>query len=147
MAKTRAAARRGKPKRAKSKRGTLRMLIVEARFYEDISDALLRGARSVLDQAGAEYNVITVPGALEIPAAIAMALDVATYDGVVALGCVIRGDTYHFEVVANESGRGLMQLALSERVALGNGILTVENEIQARARAGSVSNKGDLQGR
>jgi 6,7-dimethyl-8-ribityllumazine synthase len=142
MAKKRAAARHGKPKRGKSKRGALRMLIVEARFYEDISDALLRGARGVLDEAGAEYSIISVPGALEIPAAIAMALDVAGYDGVVALGCVIRGDTYHFEVVANESGRGLMELALSERIALGNGILTVENEIQARARAGTVSNKG-----
>jgi 6,7-dimethyl-8-ribityllumazine synthase len=125
-----------------AKRSPMRMLIVEARFYEDISDALLRGTRAVLDDAGAEYHSITVPGALEIPAAIAMALDVAAYDGVVALGCVIRGDTYHFEVVANESGRGLMELAVRERVAIGNGILTVENEAQAKARAGTVSNKG-----
>jgi 6,7-dimethyl-8-ribityllumazine synthase len=142
MAKKRAAARRGKSKHAKRKRGALRMLIVEARFYDDIADALLRGARRVLDEAGAEYSVVTVPGSLEIPAAIAMALDAAAYDGVVALGCVIRGDTYHFEVVANESGRGLMQLAVRERVALGNGILTVNTEAQARARAGTVSNKG-----
>ena len=119
------------------------MLVVEARFYEDISDALLRGARAVLDDAGAEYHSITVPGALEIPAAIAMALAAGgAYDGVVALGCVIRGETYHFEMVANESGRGLMDLAVRERVAIGNGILTVENEAQAKARAGTVSNKG-----
>jgi 6,7-dimethyl-8-ribityllumazine synthase len=140
MAKKRHASR-GNAKR------TLRLLIVEARFYEDISDALLRGARGVLDEAGAEYDTITVPGSLEIPPAIAMAFDAAVtkrrpYDGVIALGCVIRGDTYHFEVVANESGRGLMELAVRERLALGNGILTVENEAQARARSGAASNKG-----
>jgi 6,7-dimethyl-8-ribityllumazine synthase len=140
MAKKRRAAR-GKSKR------TLRLLIVEARFYEDISDALLRGARGVLDAAGAAYDTITVPGSLEIPAAIAMALDAAAakrrpYDGVIALGCVIRGDTYHFEVVANESGRGLMELAVRERIALGNGILTVNTEAQARARSGKATNKG-----
>jgi len=142
MAKKRAKARRGT-----SKRGSLRLLIVEARFYEDISDALLRGARSVLDDVGAEYDTITVPGALEIPAAIAMALDAANarraaYDGVIALGCVVRGDTYHFEIVANESARGLMNLSVARGIAIGNGILTVENEAQAKARAGSVSNKG-----
>jgi 6,7-dimethyl-8-ribityllumazine synthase len=142
MAKKRAATRRGG-----ARRGALRMLIVEARFYEDISEALLRGARRVLDEAGAEYDTISVPGALEIPPAIVMVLDAAAakrrpYDGVIALGCVIRGDTYHFEVVSNESGRGLMDLAVRERVALGNGILTVENEAQARARAGVESNKG-----
>ena len=133
---------------AKKRRGksttkrALRMLIVEARFYDDIADALLAGARGVLDEAGVEYHSITVPGALEIPAAIAMALDAADYDGVVALGCVIRGDTYHFEVVANESGRGLMELAVRERVAVGNGILTVNTEAQARARSGKLTNKG-----
>jgi 6,7-dimethyl-8-ribityllumazine synthase len=128
-----------KPSGAK-KRDTLRMLIVEARFYEDISAALLRGAARALDSAGAGYECITVPGALEIPAAIAFAVDAAVakrapYDGVVALGCVIEGETYHFEVVANESARALMDLAVTRQLAIGNGILTVENEAQARARA------------
>jgi 6,7-dimethyl-8-ribityllumazine synthase len=149
MAKKRATARRS-AKRATKRAGKpspLRMLIVEARFYEDIADTLLKGARAVLDEAGCEYDSFTVPGALELPAAIAMAVDAAAagrrrYDGIVALGCVIRGDTYHFEVVANESGRGLMDLAVRERLAIGNGILTVDTEVQARARAGSVSNKG-----
>ena len=125
-----------------AKRGNLRMLIVQARFYDDIADALLSGARAVLDEAGVEYTSITVPGALEIPAAIAMALEASDYDGVVALGCVIRGETYHFEIVSNESARGLMALSL-RGIALGNGILTVENEAQAKARAGgSEGNKG-----
>jgi 6,7-dimethyl-8-ribityllumazine synthase len=140
-----AKARRGKSKRktkSKSKRGALRMLIVEARFYDDISDRLLSGARGVLDKAGCAYDTITVPGALELPAAIAIALAAGRYDGAVALGCVIRGDTYHFEVVANESGRGLMDLAVRERLAIGNGILTVNTEAQARARSGKISNKG-----
>src|ERR1700682_6133173 len=109
------------------KRATLRMLIVEARFYEQISDALLAGAQRVLDAAGATYEVIAVPGALEIPAAIAMAVDAskrAPYDGVVALGCVIQGQTYHFELVANESARGLTDLSVSRQLAIGNGILT-----------------------
>ena len=128
------------------KRATLRMLIVEARFYEQISDALLAGAKRVLDAAGATYEVITVPGALEIPAAIAMAVDAskrAPYDGVVALGCVIQGQTYHFELVANESARGLTDLSVSRQLAIGNGILTVDNEDQARVRAGNADrNKG-----
>jgi 6,7-dimethyl-8-ribityllumazine synthase len=130
------------------KRATLRMLIVEARFYETISDALLAGATRVLDEAGAGYDRIAVPGALEIPAAIAMAVDAATkkrapYDGVVALGCVIQGETYHFELVANESARGLMDLSVSRQLAIGNGILTVDNEGQARARATADNrNKG-----
>ncbi len=132
--------------RSKIKHGkqrVLRMLIVEARFYEDIADALLRGARGVLDEAGCRYDSITVPGALELPAAIAMALETTDYDGVIALGCVIRGETYHFELVSNESARGLMDLAVCERIALGNGILTVENEAQAKARAGGAEgNKG-----
>ena len=139
MAKKRV--KRGKLKRSSKVRG-FRILIVEARFYDDIADALLAAARKVLDDAGCEYAVITVPGALEIPAAVAMAVDAAKYDGVVALGCVIRGDTYHFEVVANESGRGLMDLAVRERLAIGNGILTVNTEAQARARSGKISNKG-----
>jgi 6,7-dimethyl-8-ribityllumazine synthase len=130
-------------RRGRSKRGkTLRMLIVEARFYDDIAEALLAGARAVLDEAGVEYDTITVPGALEIPAAVAMALESRAYDGVVALGCVIRGETHHFDIVANESARGLMDLSL-RGIALGNGILTVENEAQAKARAGGAEgNKG-----
>ncbi len=118
----------------------LRILIVEARFYDDMADAMLDGAKHALDAAGAVYDVVTVPGALEIPAAIAMALDAAdeggtVYDGFVALGLVIRGETYHFDIVANESARALMDLSVSESLALGNGILTVENEEQAWARA------------
>jgi 6,7-dimethyl-8-ribityllumazine synthase len=141
MAKKARAKNRTKNKPAKP--GAPRMLIVEARFYDHIADALLAGARAVLDEAGCAYDVLTVPGALEIPAAIAMAIDARDYDGVVALGCVILGETYHFEVVSNESARGLMDLAMRERVAVGNGILTVDNEEQAKARAGgSVGNKG-----
>ncbi|WEX87509.1 6,7-dimethyl-8-ribityllumazine synthase [Sinorhizobium garamanticum] len=115
------------------------ILIVEARFYDDMADALLDGAKHAIDAAGATYDIVTVPGALEIPAAIAMALDGADeggteYDGYVALGMVIRGETYHFDIVANESARALMDLAVSESLALGNGILTVENDDQAWAR-------------
>jgi 6,7-dimethyl-8-ribityllumazine synthase len=122
------------------KRATLRVLIVEARFYEAISDALLAGATRVLDEAGATYDRIAVPGALEVPAAIAMAVDAAQrkrapYDGVVALGCVIQGETYHFELVSNESARGLMDLSVNQQLAIGNGILTVDNEAQAHARS------------
>jgi len=129
-----------KKKRSTKTRDSLHMLIVEARFYDKISDELLRGAAQVLDAARARYDRITVPGTLEIPAAIAIALDAArrrraSYDGVVALGCVIRGDTHHFEIVANESARALMDLSVKERLAVGNGILTVENEAQAHARA------------
>lgn len=116
------------------------ILIVEARFYDDMADALLEGATFALEEAGATYDVVTVPGALEIPAAIAMALDGADndgtqYDGFVALGMVIRGETYHFDIVSNESSRALMDLAVSESLAIGNGILTVENDEQAWARA------------
>ncbi len=122
------------------KRDTLRILIVEARFYEHISDALFAGATRVLDAAGAQYDRIAVPGALEVPAAIAMAVDAAQrkrapYDGVVALGCVIQGETYHFDLVANESARGLMDLSVNRQLAIGNGILTVDDEAQALARA------------
>ena len=122
------------------KRATLRVLIVEARFYEQISEALLAGAVRVLDEAGATYDRIAVPGALEVPATIAMAVDAAQkkrapYDGVVALGCVIQGETYHFELVSNESARGLMDLSVNRQLAIGNGILTVDNEAQARARS------------
>ena len=127
-------------KRTASKRDSLHMLIVEARFYDNISDELLRGATRVLDDAGARYDRVTVPGALEIPAAIAISIDAARrrrapYDGIIALGCVIRGETYHFEIVSSESARAMMDLAVKERLAIGNGILTVENEAQAHARA------------
>ncbi len=108
------------------------ILIAEARFYTALADALLDGAKTALTAAGASFDVVTVPGALEIPAAVSLAAE--QYDGFVALGCVIRGETYHFEVVANESARGLMALTL-DGLAIGNGILTVENEAQAWARA------------
>jgi 6,7-dimethyl-8-ribityllumazine synthase len=116
------------------------LLIIEARFYDDLANALLDGAKSALDEAGATYDVVTVPGALEIPGVIAFALDGAeqggtNYDGFVALGSVIRGETYHFDIVANESSRKLMDLAVEESLAIGNGILTTENEAQAWARA------------
>lgn len=116
------------------------VLIVEARFYSHIADMLLEGAKKVLEKAGAQYDVITVPGALEVPPAIAFAAKGAegagkSYDGYVALGCVIRGETYHFEIVAGESARGLMELGLHHGLCIGNGILTVENEKQALVRA------------
>ncbi len=118
------------------------LLIVEARFYDAIADAELAGARAALAAAGATFETLTVPGALEIPAAIAFAEGAGTYDGYVALGCVIRGETYHFEVVAGESARAIMALTL-DGLAIGNGILTVENEAQAWARAvASEKDKG-----
>jgi len=115
------------------------LLIVEARFYDDMADALLDGAKTALDEAGATYDIVTVPGALEIPVAISMALDGADgggteYDGFVALGVVIRGETYHFDIVSDQSSRALMDLAVSEALPLGNGIMTVENDEQAWAR-------------
>ena len=125
-----------------------RALIVEARFYDDIQDALLEGAIAELKAAGVSHDIITVPGALEIPAAIAMAIEAGEkngrpYDAAVALGCVIRGETIHFEIVSMESSRGLMDLAVKERFPLGNGILTVNTEEQAWARARvSEDNKG-----
>jgi len=117
-----------------------RVLIVEARFYEHISNALLDGATAALETAGARFERVSVPGALEIPPAIAFAArtgeeEARSYDGYIALGCVIRGETYHFEIVANESARGLMELGLQQQLCIGNGILTVENEEQALARA------------
>jgi 6,7-dimethyl-8-ribityllumazine synthase len=129
--------------------GKAHLLIVEARFYDDLSDALLDGAKAALDAAGATYDVLTVPGALEIPAVISFALDGAEegrreYDGFVALGTVIRGETYHFEIVAGESSRALMDLAVEESLAIGNGILTTENEEQAWMRA--RRNEGDKGG-
>ena len=117
-----------------------RILIVEARFYDAIGAQLLEGAQRAIAAAGADYEIVNVPGALEIPIAMEIALDAAVgagepYDGAVALGCVIRGETYHFEIVAGESSRALIGLAVARRLALGNGILTVENEAQAEARA------------
>jgi 6,7-dimethyl-8-ribityllumazine synthase len=126
-----------------------KLLIVEARFYDDLADALLDGAKAALDEAGAAYDVVTVPGALEIPAAISFALDGADeggtdYDGFVALGTVIRGETHHFDIVANESARALMDLSVEDSLAIGNGILTTENEEQAWVRA--RRNEGDKGG-
>lgn len=112
------------------------LLIVEARFYDDLSDALLDGAKSAIEHAGATCEVVTVPGALEVPAAIAFAENgPKDFDGYVALGSVIRGETYHFEIVANESSRAITDLTIGWDLAIGNGILTVENEEQAWARA------------
>src|SRR6201991_1759395 len=119
-----------------------RVLIVEARFYAHLNDLLLAGARAAIAAAGHEHETVTVPGALEIPGAVAMAADSGRYGAFVALGVVIRGETYHFEIVAGESARGLMALTL-DGLAIGNGILTVENEAQALARASPfVKNKG-----
>lgn len=117
-----------------------RVLVVEARFYDELADELLAGARAAIAEAGAESHVITVPGALEAPAMVAIALDAAEaagrpFDAVVVLGCVIRGETGHYDIVAGESARALMDLSVSRRIPLGNGILTVENEAQAFARA------------
>jgi 6,7-dimethyl-8-ribityllumazine synthase len=111
-----------------------RILIVEARFYDPLNDLLLAGARAAIEAAGHEHDTITVPGALEVPAAIAFAAESGRYDAFVALGVVIRGETYHFEIVAGESARGIMALTM-DGVAIGNGILTVENEAQALVRA------------
>lgn len=110
------------------------VLIVEARFYAHLNDLLLEGAAAAIAKAGHSHEVVTVPGALEIPGAVALAVESGRYDAYVALGVVIRGETYHFEIVAGESARGLMALSL-DGVAIGNGILTVENEAQALARA------------
>jgi 6,7-dimethyl-8-ribityllumazine synthase len=116
------------------------LLIVEARFYDDMADALLDGAKSALDAAEATYDVVTVMGALEIPAAITFALigeeeGGTKYDGFVALGMIIRGETYHFDIVSNESARALMDLSVDAAIAIGNGILTVDTDAQAWARA------------
>jgi 6,7-dimethyl-8-ribityllumazine synthase len=119
-----------------------RFLIVEARFYEHLNDMLIAGARAELEGAGHLVDVLTVPGALEIPGAIALAAESGRYDGFVALGVVIRGETFHFEIVAGESARGVMALTM-DGLPVGNGILTVENEAQAIVRADPVQlNKG-----
>ena len=111
-----------------------RFLIVEARFYDHLNDMLVAGARAALEAEGHEVEVLTVPGALEVPGAIALASDSGQYDGYVGIGVVIRGETYHFEIVAGESARGIMALTM-DGMAIGNGILTVENEEQALVRA------------
>lgn len=111
-----------------------KLLIVEARFYDHLNDLLLDGARAAIEAAGHAHETITVPGALEVPGAIGLAAETGRYDAFVALGVVIRGETYHFEVVSNESARGLMALTM-DGIAIGNGILTTENEAQAIARA------------
>src|SRR5262249_51874746 len=131
------------PRRAQGKPADVagaRILVVEARFYDDIADALLAGATRVLEEAKVSFDRISVPGSLEIPPAIAIALDAAErrgqpYDGVVALGCVIRGDTIHFEIVSIESSRALVDLAVARAMPLGNGIVTVNTDAQAWARA------------
>jgi 6,7-dimethyl-8-ribityllumazine synthase len=127
----------------------IRILVVEARFYSDLADELLKAATDVITAHGGTYDVVSVPGALEIPGAIAMADEAGNgpagvaYDGYVALGTVIRGETYHFEIVSNESARGLMELSVGKRLPIGNGILTVEDEDQAWARArASQGDKG-----
>ncbi len=117
-----------------------RILIVEGRYYEEIADVLLDGAQRVLEAAKVEWDLVTVPGALEVPQAIAIALEAPSharrmpYDGVIALGCVIRGETSHYDIVAGESARALMDLAVMHRMPIGNGILTVDKEAQAFAR-------------
>jgi 6,7-dimethyl-8-ribityllumazine synthase len=131
------------PRRRKQAEGApltgVRILIVESGYYEDIADMLLEGAKRALDAAGAGYDVVMVPGALEIPQAIALALDsafgVETYHGVVALGCVIRGETSHYDIVAGESARALMEIAVGRGIPVGNGILTVDTAAQAKVRA------------
>lgn len=111
------------------------ILIVEARFYEPLADELVRGAAAALEKAGATFERIAVPGAFEIPGAISFALASRQFDGFVALGCVIRGETSHYDYVCGESARGLQELALRDHAAIGYGILTVENEEQAWVRA------------
>ena len=110
------------------------ILIVEARFYDHLNDLLIDGARAAIEAAGHTHETLTVPGALEVPAAIALADQSERFDAYVALGVVIRGETYHFEIVAGESARGIMALTI-DGLAIGNGILTVENEAQALTRA------------
>lgn len=119
-----------------------KFLIVEARFYDHLNDQLIAGAKAALEEAGHLAEVLTVPGALEIPAAVSMAAESGRFEGFVAIGVVIRGETYHFEIVSNESARGLMALTM-DGIPIGNGILTVENEAQALERADPArKNKG-----
>jgi len=134
------AAPKRKPGKTKTAPTGTRILVVEARFYNDIADALLAGATKALDEAKAAWDLITVPGSLEIVPAAAIAIDAAEkrkqpYDGLVALGCVIQGETFHFDIVAMQSARALLDFAVTRRLPVGNGILTVDNEAQAWARA------------
>jgi 6,7-dimethyl-8-ribityllumazine synthase len=126
-----------------------RLLIVEARFYDDIADALLAGAVRAIETVGATHERVSVPGSLEVPPAIAIALDGAEragkpFDGAVGLGCVIRGETLHFEIVSFESARALMDLSVARRIPIGNGIITVDTDAQARERA--LPDQGDKGG-
>jgi 6,7-dimethyl-8-ribityllumazine synthase len=136
------------PKQERRMAANPHLLIIEARFYQDISDELLSGAVAALERSEATFDRVAVPGALEIPAALAMALEAAEdggteYDGYIALGCVIRGETSHYDIVAIESARALMALAIDECLAVGNGIVTCDNSEQAWARASaSGKNKG-----
>lgn len=136
--------RRDATKKAKK----IRVLVVEARYYNNIADDLLKGACEMLSDPEVEFDTVTVPGSLEIPAGIVIALEAAArkgkpYDGVVALGCVIQGDTFHFDVVAVQSARALMDISVARQLPIGNGILTVDTESQAQARANlEEGNKG-----
>jgi 6,7-dimethyl-8-ribityllumazine synthase len=112
-----------------------RVLIVEARYYDDIGDRLVAGASAALKAAGATFDHVIVPGAFELPAAVAMAIEGGRYDGFVALGCVIRGETSHYDLVCAEAARGLNDLAVRHQAAIGFGVLTCENGKQARTRA------------
>jgi 6,7-dimethyl-8-ribityllumazine synthase len=138
-------------RRQESESGPLQgvhVLIVESGYYQDIADMLLAGAKRVLDAAAVGYDVVTVPGALEIPQATVIMLNSAfgaeSYDGVVALGCVIRGETSHYDIVAGESARALMDIGVNQEIPVGNGILTVDNATQAKARA--ALDRGDKGG-
>lgn len=127
---------------------TNRILIVDARFYTDIADELLEGATEVLKQEGVAFDHVSVPGALEIPTAIRMAIETGKYAGFIALGCVIRGETTHYDYVCIESARGLNQLAIDFMMPVANGILTVENRAQAHARSRKTEkNKGGFAAR
>ena len=120
-----------------------KILIVEARFYDDMADALAEGAIAALEQAGCTYERVSVPGVLEVPVAIKYAAETGAYDGYGALGVVIRGETSHYDIVCGESARGLMELGIKDKLAIGNGIKTVEDEAQAWARCRmSEKNKG-----
>ena len=150
MAEPRRSAANDAPDRDASDLKGARILVVEARFYEDIADALLAGATRALQEAGAAFERVSVPGSLEVAPAIAIALDAAErsgrpYEGAVALGCVIRGETLHFEIVSQESARALLALSLARRLPIGNGILTVDTDAQAwtRARPDEADKGGD----
>jgi 6,7-dimethyl-8-ribityllumazine synthase len=130
-------------KNAASRKLKARLLILEARYYADLCDELVKGAVAAIERAGATWDHVIVPGALELPGAIAIADASKRYDGYVALGCVLRGETMHYEIVSNESARGIMDLTL-KGFCIGNGILTCENETQAWARA--KTSEGDKGG-